>query len=118
MELLLALGRGNDLVPRYDGPILLKHFRTDIHIEGGEKDLSLSFFHSHRRDVLFKLFDSCDDVTDGLLLALFESAQAKDSVMLSINRIDDDTSALSDVFVPRFNRGTVLLALCGSGAII
>jgi hypothetical protein len=38
--------------------------------------------------------------------------------MLSINRIDDDASALSDVFVLRFNRGTVLLALCGSGAII
>jgi hypothetical protein len=38
--------------------------------------------------------------------------------MLSINRIDDDASAPSDVFVPRVNSGTVLLALYGSGAII
>jgi hypothetical protein len=106
------------LVSRCNSPILLKHFRADIHIESGEKDPSLSFFHDHKRDVLFELFDSCDDVADGLLLALFESAQAKDSVILSIDRIDDDASALSDVFVPRVNSGTVLLALCGSGAII
>jgi hypothetical protein len=46
----------------------------DIHIEGGEKDSSLNLFHSHKRDVLFELFDGYDDVTDGLLLALFESA--------------------------------------------
>jgi hypothetical protein len=38
--------------------------------------------------------------------------------MLSINRIDDDASASSDIFVLRFNRGTVLLALYSSGAII
>jgi hypothetical protein len=38
--------------------------------------------------------------------------------MLSINWIDDDASALSDVFVPRINSGMVLLALCGLGAII
>jgi hypothetical protein len=38
--------------------------------------------------------------------------------MLSINRIDDDASALSDIFILYFNRGTVLLALYGSGAII
>jgi hypothetical protein len=38
--------------------------------------------------------------------------------MLSIDRINDDTSTLSDVFVPRVNSGTVLLALYGSGAII
>jgi hypothetical protein len=118
MELLLALGRGNNLVPGCNGPILFEHFRADIHIEGGEKDPSLSFFHGYRRDVLFELFDGCDDVADGLLLALFKSAQAKDSVMLSINRIDDDASALSDVFVLRVNSGTVLLALCGLGAII
>jgi hypothetical protein len=106
------------LVLKYNGPILLKHFHTDIYIEGGEKDPSLSFFHDHKRDVLFKLFNSCDDVADGLLLALFKSAQTKDSVILLINRINDDTSALSDIFVPRVNSGTVLLALCGSGAII
>jgi hypothetical protein len=106
------------LVPRYNGPILLKHFRADIHIEGGEKDPSLGFFYGHKRDILFELFNSCDDIADGLLLALFESAQAKDSVMLSINRIDDDALAPSDVFVPRVNSGTVLLALYGSGAII
>jgi hypothetical protein len=73
-ELLLALGRDNDLVSRYNSPILLKYFRADIHIKGGKKDPSLSFFHSHRRDVLFELFNSCDDVADGLLLALFKSA--------------------------------------------
>jgi hypothetical protein len=106
------------LVPGYNDPILLEHFRADIHIEGGEKDPSLGFFYSHKRDILFELFDSCDNVADSLLLALFKSAQAKDNVMLSINRIDDDASALSDVFVPRVNSGTVLLALCGSGAII
>jgi hypothetical protein len=74
IELLLALGRGNDLVPGYNGPILFEHFRADIHIEDGEKDPSLSFFHGYKRDVLFELFNSCDDVADGLLLALFESA--------------------------------------------
>jgi hypothetical protein len=70
----VALSRGNNLVPKCNSPILLEHFRADIHIEDGEKDPSLSFFHSHKRDVLFKLFDSCDDVADGLLLALFKSA--------------------------------------------
>jgi hypothetical protein len=38
--------------------------------------------------------------------------------MLSIDRIDDDASALSDIFVLRVNSRTVLLVLCGSGAII
>jgi hypothetical protein len=42
----------------------------------------------------------------------------KDSVILLINRIDDDALALSDVFVPRFNRGTDLLALYSLSAII
>jgi hypothetical protein len=74
MELLLALGRGNDLVPKYNSSILLEHFRVDIHIEGGEKDSSLSFFYSYKRDILFKLFNSYNNVTDGLLLALFKSA--------------------------------------------
>jgi hypothetical protein len=69
-----VLDRGNDLVSKCDGPILLKHFHINIRIEGGKKDLSLSLFHSHRRDVLFKLFDSYDDVIDSLLLALFKSA--------------------------------------------
>jgi hypothetical protein len=74
MELLLTLDRDNDLIPKYDDPILLKHFYIDIHIEGDEKDLSLSLFHSHRRDVLLKLFNSYDDIINGLLLALFKSA--------------------------------------------
>jgi hypothetical protein len=74
MELLLALGRGNDLILRCDDPILLKHFRMDIRIKGGKKDSSLSLFHDYRRDVLFELFNSYNDVIDGLLLALFESA--------------------------------------------
>jgi hypothetical protein len=73
-ELLLTLGRGNDLVPEYNDPTLLEHFRADIYIEGGEKDLSLGFFYSYKRDVLFELFNGCDNVADGLLLALFESA--------------------------------------------
>jgi hypothetical protein len=38
--------------------------------------------------------------------------------VLLINWIDDDALALSDVFVLCVNSGTVLLALCGSGAII
>jgi hypothetical protein len=38
--------------------------------------------------------------------------------MLLINRINDDASALSDVFILCFNRGTVLLTLYSSGAII
>jgi hypothetical protein len=46
----------------------------DIRIEGGEKDLSLSLFYSHKRDVLLKLFNSYNNVIDNLLLALFESA--------------------------------------------
>jgi hypothetical protein len=62
------------LVPRYNSSILLKHFRADIHIKDGEKDLSLDFFHDYKRDILFKLFNSYDDVADGLLLTLFESA--------------------------------------------
>jgi hypothetical protein len=74
MKLLLALDRGNNLVFRYNSSILLKHFCANIYIEGGEKDLSLSFFHSYRRDVLFELFNSYDDIADGLLLTLFESA--------------------------------------------
>jgi hypothetical protein len=106
------------LVPGCNSPILLEHFRADIYIESGEKDPSLSFFHDHKRDILFKLFNDYDDVADSLLLALFKSAQTKDSVILSINRINNDTSALSDVFVLRINSGTVLLALYGSGAII
>jgi hypothetical protein len=118
MKLLLALGWGNDLVLRYNGSILLKHFRTNIRIKSGEKDLSLSLFYSYKRDVLFELFDDYNNIIDGLLLTLFKSAQAKDSIILLINRINDDTSALSDIFVLRFNRGTVLLALYSSGAII
>jgi hypothetical protein len=74
MELLLALDRGNDLVPEYNDSILLEHFHADIYIEGGEKDLSLGFFHDYKRDILFELFNNYDDVADGLLLALFESA--------------------------------------------
>jgi hypothetical protein len=62
------------LVSRCDDPILLKHFRTDIRIEGGEKDPSLSLFYDHKRDILFELFDNYNDVVDGLLLALFKSA--------------------------------------------
>jgi hypothetical protein len=62
------------LVLRYNSLILLKHFRADIHIKGDKKDLSLSFFHSHKKDILFELFDGCDDVADDLLLTLFKSA--------------------------------------------
>jgi hypothetical protein len=74
MELLLALGRGNNLILRCDDPILLEHFYINIRIKGGEKDLSLNLFYNHKRDILFELFDSYNDVIDGLLLALFESA--------------------------------------------
>jgi hypothetical protein len=62
------------LILRYNSPILLEHFRADIYIKGGEKDLSLNFFHSYKRDILFELFDSYDNVADDLLLTLFESA--------------------------------------------
>jgi hypothetical protein len=74
MELLLTLDRGNNLVSRYNDLILLKHFYIDIRIKGGEKDPSLSLFYNYKRNVLFKLFDSYDDVIDDLLLALFENA--------------------------------------------
>jgi hypothetical protein len=74
MKLLLAWGRGNNLILKYDDPILLKHFYIDIRIEGDEKDLSLNLFYSYRRDIIFELFNNYDNVTNDLFLALFKSA--------------------------------------------
>jgi hypothetical protein len=87
-------------------------------VKGVQKGPRLSLLYHHKRNVLFKLFNSYHNVSYSLRLALFHASKMKQCVMLVIHRVHNDAMTSGDIFIPCVNSGMIFLALCDLSAIL
>jgi hypothetical protein len=87
-------------------------------MKGVQKSSRLSLLYHHKEDVLFKLFNSCCNISHNLELALFYALKMKQYAILVIYRVHNDAITLKDIFILYINSGTIFLALYNLSAIL